>query len=653
MGRLRHGVPMVVLLLTVGCAGCGSGAASFSQPPPPPLAADFSVGLSPSSVSILQGATSSAINISVNALNGFNGSVQITLSALPAGVTSNPASPFAVAAGATVPILIGAAANAATGSFTVSAHGTSGGLSHGTNLALTIQSAAGSTLSRTDYARTDSTSVADNPFGEPYHRHMAYDAVNKHLFVANRAMNRVEIFSTLDQSRAAQVSIVGASSADLSTDGVTVWIGTSLQEIVAIDAATLHLKARYLLDGLRPLPGISFNRPVEVLSLSNGKAMIRLRQPDSSQALLALWDPSSNSLTNLTSNAPAVFQQGVGVLARSGDHSRVLAAANDSSGELAMFDVTGNVIAGPRTLGAGLIQQVSANQDGTRLAVVIASNGGAQLSILDAALNPIGFYSPSNVHSVTFSRDGKYLYISEPSSSGSIVSVLDGRTAQPVGRVSDAMVQGLSSEIEDADESQLLFGLSNRGVSFVDAATPMTLSSPGPILAVAPSLQPAEGADSGGTPITLTGQNFSSSVRMKLGTQLASNVSVPVPTQIQANSPASVSNGPVNVTAFFDNGWLALAPDAFSYGPQILQILPNAGSNSGGDLVQIYGYGFGSDATKITVKIGAANATVTKIESITGIAPSLGLDASYPFPLERITIQSPPGPPRKADVVIA
>ena len=642
---------MIVLLLALECAGCGGGAAYFSQPPPPP-AADFSIGLSPSSVSVLRGATSPAINITVNGLNGFTGSVQIALSTLPAGVTSNPSSPFAVAAGATVTIHIGAADNAATGNFTISAEGTSGGLSHGVNLTVTIQSAVGAALSRTAYAKTDSISAADDPFGEPHHRHMAYDPANKHLFVANRALNRVEVFSTLDQSRAAQVSIAGASSADLSADGVTVWIGTSLQEIVAIDAATLHLKARYLLDGLRPLPGISFNRPVEVLSLSNGKAMIRLREPVSSQALLALWDPSSNSLTNLTSNAPIVFQQGVGVLARSGDHSKVLAAANDSSGELAMFDVTGNVVAGPRTLGAGLIQQACANQDGTRFAVVFASNGSTQFLILDAALNQVGSYTPSNVRGVTFSRDGRYLYISETSSSGSIVSVLDGRTAQRVGSVSDAMVQGLSSEIEDADESQLLFGLSNRGVSFVDAAAPMTLSSPGPVLGAAPNLQPAEGPNAGGTPITLTGQNFSSSVRMKLGTQLASNVSVPAPTQIQANSPASVSNGPVNVTAFFDNGWLALAPDAFSYGPQILQILPNAGSNSGGDLVQVYGYGFGSDATKITVKIGAANATVTKIESITGSAPSLGLDASYPFPLERITIQSPPGPPGKADVVI-
>src|SRR6266404_86674 len=87
MGRLRHGVPMVVLLLTVGCAGCGDGSASFSQPPPPP-AADFSLGFSTTSVSILQGATSPAINITVNGLNGFTGTVQITLSAFYKGESS-------------------------------------------------------------------------------------------------------------------------------------------------------------------------------------------------------------------------------------------------------------------------------------------------------------------------------------------------------------------------------------------------------------------------------------------------------------------------------------------------------------------------------------------------------------------------------------
>ncbi len=451
----------------------------------------------------------------------------------------------------------------------------------------------------------------------------------------------------------AQISLPGAGSADLSADGSTVWIGTTLERIVAIDSASLRIRNRFSLAGLTPLPGTIFSRPVEVLALSNGKSMVRLRQPVSSEALLALWDPASNSLTDLTSTAPAVFQQGVGVLARSGDHSKVLAAANDSSGELAVYDSGGNVVVGPLTLGAGLIPLTAANSDASRFAAVFSASGSTQLLLLDAALKQVGAYIPAIAHGLAFSHDGTYLYLSESSSGASFVTVLDGHTAQLVGRVPDAVIQGISSEIEDADETQLLFSLSNRGVSFVDAAAPANLPSPAPAVAAAPSLQPSEGPFAGGTSVALAGQNFTSPAQLKFGAQSAPNVTVSGPAQIQASSPPSVTNGAVNVTSYFQSGWLAIAPDAFSYGPQILQLLPNAGANTGGDSVQIYGYGFGGDATKITVKIGGANATVQKVDSVTSIAASLGLGASYPFSLERITLQTPPGSSGKADVFVS
>jgi hypothetical protein len=111
-------------------------------------------------------------------------------------------------------------------------------------------------------------------------------------------------------------------------------------------------------------------------------------------------------------------------------------------------------------------------------------------------------------------------------------------------------------------------------------------------------------------------------------------------------------DGAVNLAAYFPSGWLAIAPDAFSYGLQILEILPNAVAKSGGGTVQIYGYGFGSDASKIAVNIGGANATVQTVENIASLAASLGLDASYPFSLERITLQAPAGTPGKADVSV-
>ena len=651
MGRFRHGVPLAVLLVLVLLyEGCGG---SSSSPPPPPPVADFTLNLSSNSISITQGASSPAVTISVSSLNGFTDAVQVTLSALPVGVTSNPPSPFSVTEGASTPVIFGASPNAVTGNFTISVQGTSGTLSHSASLAVAIQSAVNSALPRTAYARTDSNSASDDPFGEPHHRHIAYDPANKHVFIANRAMNRVEVFSTASQTSIAQISVPGATSADFSFDGATVWIGTAIEQIVAIDTSSLKIRNRYTLAGLTLLPATIFNRPVEVLSLSNGKAMVRLRQPVSSEALLALWDPASNSMTDLTSTAPALFQQGVGVLVRSGDHSKALAAANDYSGEIGLYDSNGNILAGPLTLGAGLNRILAANPDGSRFASIFVGSAGTQLLLLDGTLKQIGAYVPTSVHGIAFSRDGKYLYLSESNSAASFITVLDAQNAQLIGRVPDAAIQGISSEIEEADETRLLFGLSNCGVSFIDAAAPATLPSTVPAIGAAPSLQPSEGPITGGTAVTLAGQNFTSLTQLNFGTQSATNVSLSSPTQIQASSPPSVSNGAVNLTSYFQNGWLIIAPDAFSYGPQILQLFPNAGVSTGGDSVQIYGYGFGSDATKITVKIGGANATVQKVDSVAGIASSLGLDASYPFSLQRITLQTPVGSSGKADVFVS
>jgi IPT/TIG domain len=138
-----------------------------------------------------------------------------------------------------------------------------------------------------------------------------------------------------------------------------------------------------------------------------------------------------------------------------------------------------------------------------------------------------------------------------------------------------------------------------------------------------------------------------------MGTQLATNVSASTPTAIQATSAASVSNGPVNITAYSSStNWLAIAPEAFSYGPRILRVLPNAGLNSGGDTVQIVGYGFGSDPGSVAITIGGGAAIVQAVDNISAVAPALGLDTTYPFPLERITVQAPPGTSGWSDISV-
>jgi hypothetical protein len=492
----------------------------------------------------------------------------------------------------------------------------------------------------------------DDPPGEPRHRRIAYDAANKHLFVANRTMGRVEVFSTSDQTRLTQIPVPGASSADISVDGAILWVGTTTEQAIAIDTASLKIRSRYPIQPLSPIPNSVFDRPEGLLSMSTGKIMMRLRQSATAQSLLAIWDPAASTLTNLTSVEPALFQNGLGAMARTGDHTKIIVAASDASGELAIFDANGAAIAGPHGLGAGTIPLVAANPDGSRFAVEFVSAGAAQVFLLDSTLNQIAMPVSFSAQGLAFSRDGNFLYASESASGPPIIAVFDGHTMQPIGQVPDAPIQAVHSEIEEADETKLLFAISNRGITFIDAAKSSALPLLVPSFAFAPVAQPSQGPITGGTATSLVGQNFESTAQVKFGQQLAPTATVSA-AQIQVTAPPSVTNGAVTVTAYFPSGWLAITPDAFSYGPQILEVLPNAASKAGGDAVQIYGYGFGSDATQLTVKVAGATAAVQKVEDVTSLAHSLALDSTYPFPLQRITLLSPPGTPGQSDVGVA
>lgn len=622
-------------------AGCGGGASTRIQPPPQ---ADFTLNISPSSVTINQGATSSAIQVSVQPTNGFSGAVEVSLSGLPAGVVANPASPFTVQSGSGTVLLLGASTTATAGNVSITATGTSGSLNHSANLGLTVQSSVAPAVARTTYMRTDSIAALDQPSNEPHHRHLVYDAANHHIFVANTAANRVEVLSSQDASRTAMVDVAGANSVDLSPDGKAVYVGTLTEQIDAIDTASLQRTRIWPVVGIASSPNTLFDRPEEVIALTGGRALVRLRLADGPAALLAMWDPATNSLTDLTATQPQLFQNGVGVIARSGDRSRILVASNDNSGTTAVFDGNGNVVTGSKTLGAGAISFAAANPDGSQFAA-IAQNGESELLLLlDSALNIATTRAVTESRGIAFSQDGSQLFVAEAEGGSNVVQVLSATDLHLASQVVDPVIQGTASTIEDADDTGYVFGLNNRGIAFVDtafttatAAQPATFSSP-------PAVSPSSGPNTGATAATLTGQNFGSNPKVRFGSQFAASVTGSSATQIQATTPASAISGAANVFAYFVDGSVGIAPDAFSYGPQILRVLPNAGNSSGGDTVAIYGYGFGEDASKVSVKFGQATGSVQKIEDLAQLASSLGLDSTYPFPLQRITVNSPSGP---------
>ena len=108
-------------------------------PPPVTGGANFSLSASPSSVSVTQGSTGSS-TITVTPSGGFTGSVTLSASGLPSGVTAsfgtNPTT-------STSSVTFTASTTAATGTFSVTITGTSGSLTHTTTISLTVNSAGG------------------------------------------------------------------------------------------------------------------------------------------------------------------------------------------------------------------------------------------------------------------------------------------------------------------------------------------------------------------------------------------------------------------------------------------------------------------------------------------------------------------------------
>jgi len=119
--------------------------------------ANYSLSASPSSLTITQG-NSGTSTITVNPQNGFTGSVSLSASGLPSGVTPS-FSPSSTTSTSTLTLT--ASSTATTGSVTVTITGTSGGLTHTTTIALTVNPGPNFSLS----ASPNSLSVARGSTG--------------------------------------------------------------------------------------------------------------------------------------------------------------------------------------------------------------------------------------------------------------------------------------------------------------------------------------------------------------------------------------------------------------------------------------------------------------------------------------------------------
>jgi hypothetical protein len=109
---------------------------------PPPAQPDFSLAITPQSLSLTQGGAGQAVQLTATALNGFTGTASVALSGLPTGVTATPAS-LSLTPGVAQTTTLTAANSAPTGSANVAFTATSGSLTHSATLAVTVVAPSG------------------------------------------------------------------------------------------------------------------------------------------------------------------------------------------------------------------------------------------------------------------------------------------------------------------------------------------------------------------------------------------------------------------------------------------------------------------------------------------------------------------------------
>jgi len=103
---------------------------------PPPVAGDFSIAASPPTLTVSRGSNGS-YTITVTALNGFTGSVSLSVSGLPGRLNAR-FSPSTIAGSGAATLLVSPNKKVPPGTYPVTITGTSGSLAHSANVSLTI-----------------------------------------------------------------------------------------------------------------------------------------------------------------------------------------------------------------------------------------------------------------------------------------------------------------------------------------------------------------------------------------------------------------------------------------------------------------------------------------------------------------------------------
>jgi WD40 repeat protein len=651
----RHSLARVAYtyaaLLVIGLLLCGCGGGGGSQnPPPPPPTPDFQLGFDNPTVSV-QAGSSATTALTATAINGFSSPVSIQISGLPAGVVASPPN-ATLTPGVAQTFMISAAPNASARTTTVVFTGTSGSLTHTENLQVNVTSGGVGTLStRTRYVRTDA--VTEYYLGLNDHW-VVFNSASSRFFVTDPTYNRVIVLDSATETQVATIPVPGAWGIDDTPDHSTLYVGTLIGDVYAIDPTSMTVKHRYLASEIGPYgyPALS------VQVMSDGRLALLAEQGGipsvDGSVRIAVWNPTTNAI-NIYGSAngrigvptlPLCPMGNIGAFTRSGDRTSIFLGSVDSDGTVCQINAsTGQlqtVIPGGETF------HIIASPDGKYIALASFSTNSVLLYDAHTLAQAGQFAASGDLGSnanLTFSPDSTAIYVS---SSGFVYGYrIPG--GQSIGWMPNLVVEFTSGgfavgpitgpNFGSMDTTGLLVGPLEEGFGFLDT-TQMHTGAVGTQFTNG-FITPATGPVSGATAIQLPDpNNFGALSGMYFGSQPATNVAGNAGI-ISATTPAGAP-GPVNVSVFTADGGMQIIPDGFSYGPTILEVTPDVSTAEGGGTGVIYGYGFGLlSATTIppdlSVSVGGKTATVV------GFNPDAYNIIGQPFPLQSVYYTIPPG----------
>lgn len=636
-GRVVCAAVFTLCVLSLSSCGGGSGYSGGGGGTNP---GSFTISVSPSQISLNQGAVSGQVMLSVVGSGGFSGGVSISVQGLPQGVTINSATfPLSLGPSDETPLIFTALPTATIGSANVQFVGTYGGTQSIGTLSLQITAAQNATPPlRTSFANIDAkplslgTSIAVEKL-------LVYDSVRQQIFASNTSLNEVDVFSTVTRHQLAAIPVPTPYGIDISADGNTVYVGTFSDFLYVIDPEKLAVTNRISF-AVTPNNGSWANSPQAVATLSDGTLALLMDFGEqfflANGTSLIIWNPQTNATTTIVSNLGG----GIGPLARSGDHSKIAFTFQGYGAPVNLYDVASAKMFTGTYTGGGIPYSLALNADGSEVAV----SGGLGLQTFDGQMNPKQLTSIEVSAGLLFSTDGSKIYHFD---SGVRESVFDAQSLQLLGVISDMGLEGVGSIPGDIDSTGMIYGLTDHGVSFIDASTPDPTSD---IVGGMDYPVPQAGPLNTVTPVSFGVGGTVTVPTVLFGASPAVSISA-VPSQqgerVTATAPSSPTPGPVNVFAQWPDGLAWLQAEDFSYGPWARYIFETGGPPQGGAPLALVGYGYGFSLGSPQIFYGPNPATVNLLNGITNYIE--------PYPYEQLALTlmtSPNGTPGAADVKI-